>query len=117
MPDAVQNLRTFNEDSNSIHVKWNAPQNTGVEAYVVSVEPAPQTGSCPGGECFVANTSLVITGLEPCQAYMVDVQVLTCLDIGPTVSAQATTGSIYIYIYIILIILAISIIAACSATL
>ena len=92
IPDAVQNLRTFNEDSNSIHVKWDAPQNTRRDWYIVSVEPAPQTGSCPGGECLVANTSFFLTGLEPCQAYMIDVKALNCLDIGPTVSAQATTG-------------------------
>ena len=94
VPDAVENLRTLIEDSNSIHIEWNAPQNTGGEAidsYIVSVEPDPQSDSCPGGECLVVNTSLVLTGLKPCEAYMIGVKVLNCRGIGPTVSAQATT--------------------------
>ena len=95
VPDAVENLRTSNEDSNSICVKWNSPQNTGgkaIDSYIVSVTPAPQTGSCPDGECLVANTSLVLTGLKPCEAYTVDVKALNCRGIGHTVSAQVTTG-------------------------
>lgn len=84
-------------DSRSITVNWENPLDNGgkaVNAYIVSVVPAPQSGSCAGGECLVRTTTIVLTGLESCVVYEVGVEATNCRGVGTRkyIKGEITTG-------------------------
>ncbi|XP_070577718.1 titin-like [Ptychodera flava] len=90
VPNPPENLRSEDETTTSVTVKWDAPTTGDVDTYVMTYDPADGQTSSPL-ILSAGTTEQVIEGLTPSSSYNVSIKVVSGTGLGMTQSDDVTT--------------------------
>ena len=100
LPPSPTNLLLNTAVTNIATVQWSPPSTeVSVTSYSITISPAPGTGTCSGGTCFVStqncpisspSCSFAITDVQYGQLYTITVQSMNCRGSSSPIVVQFT---------------------------